>query len=205
MAVGNAKASHPDTFLKQTIQVPEEKLLGITASISPRHLGTTNCSLTNHFLSLQLMMSDFTLLSTDSTLWDPMTQVGCGTHEFWPFLSNVHVQVITQTQLDSLSSARPWGNAAKPCWDMAFLLIVPTVTTKQERIFALVAVCVHPCQAWYHSLSEAAHKLMLLTNDSTDWAYTFAWLNEGLLHAPLSSEGHISTMIDGMPSVVAHG
>ena len=38
-----------------------------------------------------------------------------------------------------------------------------------------------------------------------DWAYIFVQLNEGLSHAPLSSEGHISAMTGGVLSVDTHG
>ena len=41
---------------------------------------------------------------------------------------------------------------------------------------------------------------MLLDDRSVDWACAFIWLNEALSHAPLSSEGHISTMTDSVPS-----
>ena len=68
-----------------------------------------------------------------------------------------------------------------------------------KRFLGLVAVWVHPHQACYHSLEEAGHKLMLLVDESTDWAYAFVWLNK-VHHASISSEGHISTMMDGMPS-----
>ena len=35
--------------------------------------------------------------------------------------------------------------------------------------------------------------------------YAFMWLNKGMLHIPLSNKGHISTMIDSMPSRSAWG
>ena len=44
-----------------------------------------------------------------------------------------------------------------------------------------------------------AHKLGLLVDESTDWAYTFVWLNKALSQASLLSEGHVSTMMDGAP------
>ena len=74
-----------------------------------------------------------------------------------------------------------------------------------ERVFGLVAVWAHPCQAHYHSLEDAAHKLVLLVEESSDWAHAFVWLNEALSHVPLSSEGHIRTMVDGAPSADTHG
>ena len=39
-------------------------------------------------------------------------------------------------------------------------------------------------------------KLTLLIDIGNNWTYTFVWLHEGTLHVPLSSEGHISAMIN---------
>ena len=85
---------------------------------------------------------------------------------------------------------------------MAFLLIVPDKTITGERVFGLVAVWAHPFQAHHPSLGEVACKLGLLISTSNDSAHTFAKL---MPHMPLSSEGHISVMIDGAPSMNACG
>ena len=86
-----------------------------------------------------------------------------------------------------------------------FLLIVPTITKGYKRVFGLVVVWAHPHQSHYHSLEEVVLKLVLLVDESADWGYTFVWLNEALSHVPLSSKGHISIMMDGVPCVDAHG
>ena len=91
----------------------------------------------------------------------------------------------------------------KPQQDMAFLLIVPSITVGYKRVFGLVVVWAHPHQACYYTLEEAAYKLALLVDESMDWAYAFAQLNEALSHVPLFSERHICAMMDGMPSVDA--
>ena len=67
-------------------------------------------------------------------------------------------------------------------------------------MFGLVAVWAHPLQAHLPSLGKAACKLRLLISSGNDWAYTFAQINEGMLYTPLSNEGHISVMIDRVPS-----
>ena len=87
---------------------------------------------------------------------------------------------------------------------MAFLLITPSITAGYERVFGLVTVWAHPCQAHYSTLVEAACKLMLLVDRSADWVYAFVQLNEGQSHTPLSSEGHVSILMDGAPSTDAH-
>ena len=83
---------------------------------------------------------------------------------------------------------------------MTFLLIAPDKTIKGETVFSLAAVWVHPYQACLSFLDEAAWKFTLLIDTGYDWAYTFMQLNESTLHIPLSGEGHISTVINGMPS-----
>ena len=57
----------------------------------------------------------------------------------------------------------------------------------------------HPHQAWFSSLDEVAMKFTLLINLGDNWPYTFVWLNEDAQHVPLSNEGHLSTMVDGVP------
>ena len=66
--------------------------------------------------------------------------------------------------------------------------------------FGLTVVWAHPHQAHLPSLDEVARKLSLLINIGNNWVYAFVWLNKGALHVPLSSEGHINAMIDGVPS-----
>ena len=42
---------------------------------------------------------------------------------------------------------------------------------------------------------------MLLTDESPNWPYAYAQMNDAMAHAPLSSEGHIGIMTDGIPSM----
>ena len=66
--------------------------------------------------------------------------------------------------------------------------------------FVLAVVWAHPYQECLSSLDEAVKKLTMLINSGDNWAYAFVWLNEDAQHVPLSKEGHLSTMIDGVPS-----
>ena len=109
------------------------------------------------------------------------------------------------SELYALSSTGTWGNAEKFKCYLAFLLIVPNKTVKGERVFGLVVVWAQLLQACHPSLGDVAHKLRLLIITSNDWVYAFAQLNEGMLHMPLSIEGHISVMINGAPSMNACG
>ena len=119
--------------------------------------------------------------------------------------SQFQVREITLSQLHALSQAGAWGDIEKPKHVMAFPLIVLDKIIKRERVFGLVAVWMHLHQAHHHSLGEVAHKLALLINIGNDWVYAFTWLNGGMLHRPLSSEGHICVMIGRVPSMNACG
>ena len=71
--------------------------------------------------------------------------------------------------------------------------------------FGLVMVWMHPHQAHLSSLDEVARKLSLLIDLANNWAYTFVWLNEDAQHVTLSTKGHISAMINGVPNRSACG
>ena len=96
--------------------------------------------------------------------------------------------------------SRGMGGTEKFQGNMAFLLIAPEKTIKGEMAFRLAMVWVHLYQSHLSSLDEVAKKLALLINLGDNWAYTFVWLNGDAQHVPLSKEGHLSAMIDGMPS-----
>ena len=72
-----------------------------------------------------------------------------------------------------------------------------------EMAFRLAIVWVHPYQAHISTFDEAAKKLVLLTTSGKNWAYTFVQFNEDAQHVPLPKEGHLSTMIERVPSRIA--
>ena len=70
-----------------------------------------------------------------------------------------------------------------------------------EMPFGLVAVWTYPHQTYLSSLDEVVQEnWLILINLGNNWAYTFVQLNKNVQHIPLSGEGHLSTMTDGMPS-----
>ena len=83
------------------------------------------------------------------------------------------MRAIIISELYALSHTGAWGDVEKLRCDMAFLLIVPDKTVKGERVFGLIAVWAHPHQAHHLSLGETVHKLTLLIDIGTDWAYAF--------------------------------
>ena len=150
-------------------------------------------------------MSDFVVLAANASLWDPVTKAMCGLHDFCPMLTTFHMWVIRQAQLITLSQVGSWGNMEKTRQDMAFLLVAPSITTGCERVFGLTMVWTHPHQAYFPNLLKVAHKLVLLADISEDWSYAFVQLNDVVVYIPLSKEGHVNTMMDGMPSTDTDG
>ena len=144
-------------------------------------------------------MSDFAQLLADDSLWDPVTICEWESNDFCHPLPKFSIRTISHSQLLTLYQAGAWSNPDKLKLDMVFLLILPYILQEQERFFGLVVVWAHPHQTCFHTLEEAAHWLMLLINDSADWAYAFAHLNGGPSYTSLSSEGHVSAMTGGMP------
>ena len=61
-------------------------------------------------------------------------------------------------------------------------------------------VWAHPYQVHLSYVDVMANKLALVVNSGDNWAFTFVWLNEDAQHVPLPKEGHLSTMIGGVPS-----
>ena len=111
-------------------------------------------------------MSDFLLLSTDVGLWDTSTKATWGSLDFCPVVTQFQVHAIMQTQLTALSQTGAWGDVKKPQWDMAFVLIVPSLAVRCEWAFSLTVMCVHPCQGYLPTLGNMAQKLMLLADES---------------------------------------
>ena len=131
----------------------------------------------------------------------------CGTHSQKPH--GVHLTSAQQScsskcmqshTVDWPLPGRGLGDAEKPQSDMAFVLIVPSLAIGCEWVFGLTAMWAHPHQAHLPTLRDIAQKLMFLANESPNWPYAYVQMNGTMAHAPLSSEGHIGVMTDGMPS-----
>ena len=114
------------------------------------------------------------------------------------------VCAIMQTQLATLSKAGAWEDAEKPQQDMAFVLIAPSLAIGCKQVFGLTAVWAHPCPAHLPTLVEAAWKLIMLADEGPNWPYAYMWMNDVMAHMPLSSEGYVGVMTDGLPSLNAY-
>ena len=104
------------------------------------------------------------------------------------------VHAIMQTQLTTLSQVGAWG-------EVGYGLPDDSTNAGGDQVFSLAVVWVHPYQGHLSTLVEAAQKLMLLADDGPDWPYAFIYMSNTMLHAPLSDNGHISTVRDGIHSI----
>ena len=84
-------------------------------------------------------------------------------------------------------------------------MIAPSTNVGGDQLFGPVVVWVHPHQGHLTTLVEAAQKLMPLVDDSPECPYTFIHMSNTMLHVPLSDNGHIGAMMDGVHTVNACG
>ena len=108
-------------------------------------------------------------------------------------------------KLNCLPSLRqePEGEAKKPRWDMAFLMIVPSTNARGDQLSSLAVVWAHPPQGHFNTLAKAGQKLMLLADNGSHWPYVFVHISNTMLHVPLSNNRHIGAMTDGVHTVNA--
>ena len=59
-----------------------------------------------------------------------------------------------------------------------------------------MSMWVHPHQVHLVFLAEVAQCLVLLADEGLDWPYAFVHMNDAILHALLSSEGHLSILTE---------
>ena len=85
------------------------------------------------------------------------------------------------------------------------MLVLHKKATEEKTMFGLAMVWVCSYQACIPTLDEVMRKLTLLTTFHENWDYTFVRFNEDAQHVPFPKEGHLSAMIEGMPSRNACG
>ena len=92
------------------------------------------------------------------------------------------------------------GNAKKFHSDLAFVLVLAKKATKEEMVFGLAMVWVHPYQTCIPTLDEVVRNLTLLTTSHENWACAFVQFNVDAQHVPLPKEAYLSAMIEGTSS-----
>ena len=128
-----------------------------------------------------------------------------GHHNICPILEQFHITQVTQTELSSPSCLLAWGDPKRFHSDVAFLLILPKEGITGERVYGLAIMWVHPYQARVSTIEDAAKKLILLASAGPNWPYAFVWFNGDAHHMSLPKGGHLSAMMEGMPSNILCG
>ena len=145
-------------------------------------------------------MSEFSLLCTDPTLWDPTTSAMGWSLDFCPEVTQFQVHTITQGQLTALSQVGVWGDTEKPHQDMAFLLIMLSLAVGCKWVFGLTAVWMQSHQVCLPTLADSAQMLLLLADDGANLPYAYIRMNNPVAHMLLSSKGHTGIMTGNLPS-----
>ena len=112
---------------------------------------------------------------------------------------------MTQSELVALTHLKGWGDAKKFCSDIAFLLVLPTQGTAEERVYRLAMVWVYPYQARVSMIDNVAKQFAQHTSTGPNWPYALVQLYGDAHHVPLPIEGHLSVMMEGNPSNVPCG
>ena len=74
-----------------------------------------------------------------------------------------------------------------------------------ERTYRPAMVWVHPCQARISTIDGTAEQFTQLASTGPNWPYALVQLNRDTCHMPLSTEGHLSVMVEGSMSSVPYG
>ena len=129
-------------------------------------------------------MSEFMLLSTDVSIWEASTKAKWGLLDFCPAAMHFQMWAIMPVQLNALSQVGAWWDVEKPQCDMAFMLIASNSDARCKRVFGVTTVWAYPCQVYLPMQEKAAHKLLLLVDDSPDWLYAFIQLHDTMSYVP---------------------
>ena len=145
-------------------------------------------------------MCDYAFFSKDPSQWDEAYQSLWGCHNICPILEQFHITQVTLMELFSLTHLLAWSDPKRFCSNVAFLLILPKEGITGQRVYGLAMVWVHPYQTRVSTTVDTAKKLILLASARPNWPYAFVQFNRNAHHMPLPKEGHLSTMMEGMPS-----
>ena len=143
-------------------------------------------------------MGNYAHFSKDPGWWEESIQVLWGSHDICPSLTWFKVGEITRPELLALSH-RGMGKH----WKALRWYGIPSDSTWENHwgaiAFGLVLVWAYPHQAWLLSLDEAVKKLTLLIDLGYNMGLCLCVAQQGCPTLPLSNEGHLSTMVNGVP------
>ena len=117
-----------------------------------------------------------------------------GDFNICPQLHQLELPCHSQTELFSISSLKVWGDAQKPCCDIAYLL-VQVEDIMQGRQYSISLVWVHPNQVKVATIEEAVENLTAYTSSGVNWPYALAELCKDPHHAPLPKNRHLGILL----------
>ena len=123
-----------------------------------------------------------------------------GCYNICPPMKQFHIVQVTQPELSSLTHLQAWGDSKRFHSDVAFLLVLPQEGVAGERVYQLAMVWVHLCQTRISTIDDAVRTLVLLASSRPNWPYAFVQFSGDAHHIPLPKEGHLSAMMEGLPS-----
>ena len=85
------------------------------------------------------MANDYAYFVGDASRWEDATKAIWGSNNICPLLTQFQVSEITWLGLSAISQAEAWGDAKRPRFGMAYLLLAPAQEAEEERSFGLVA------------------------------------------------------------------
>ena len=122
-----------------------------------------------------------------------------GCHDICPILEQFHIALVTQPELSSLTHLLVWGDPKRFHSNVSFLLNFPKRVLQREGVWACYGVAPPiSCQSLHHRW--CSKKLILLASSKPNWPYAFVQFKGDTHHMPLTEEGHLSTMMEEMPS-----
>ena len=145
-------------------------------------------------------MCDYTFFSKHPNWWDESYQLFWGCHNICPLLEQFQVTLVTQPELSSLSCSGAWGDAKKFHSNLAFLLISPKKLSRERWHLGLLWYGYTPTKPksplWMRQWRNSPYSPLPVKIGPTPLCSSMI----DAQYVPFPKEGHLSTMIEGVPS-----
>ena len=141
-------------------------------------------------------MTEYTFFAEKVDRWGKDMTSLWGYFNICPQLHWLELPCHSQAELFSINSLKVWGDAQKPCHNIAYLQVW-VEDTKKDRCYGISLVWVHPNQVRATTMEEVVEKLTAFTSSGADWPYTLAQLCKDPHHAPLPKNKHLGILPQG--------
>ena len=141
-------------------------------------------------------MTEYAFFAEKTDRWGKDMASLWGNFNIWPQLHWLELPCHSLKELFSISSLKVWGDAQKPCHNIAYLLVRVEVIM-QGRCYGISLVWVHPNQVRAATIEEAVKKLTAYTSSRVNWPYALAQLCKDPHHAPLPKNKHLGVLPQG--------